>query len=230
MTGLEIQNRIITRLDDDPTAPASCTAAEVMAAINDGQELAALLTLSIERVATLTLTGATPFFTIRGTFPDFLVPLRLSIGGLRIRPAKLADLDALSELWQATPGTPSRYLSLGFNLFGVTPQPAVPMGSELIYAAAPAPLLSGGTPEIPEAYHQSLVDYGVYRVKLKEGGQGLQRGVGHLNRFLDDMTRLGDYVRAKSRAAHYDTMPFELQLFDRSRLLEKVATGVKSAG
>jgi hypothetical protein len=218
----EISDRICQRLDDDPTSPASFTAAEVLAAINEGQELASLLTLCIERVATLAIPGVSPFFQIRGTLPDFLVPLRLSIAGVRIRPATLANLDAQDAAWQATPGTPTRYLALGCNLLGVTPQPATWMDSELIYAAAPHALLSGSTPEMPEAYHQSLIDYGCYRVKLKEGGQGLQRGLAYFHRYLDDMTRLGDFVRAKSRAANNDTLPFELALFDRSRLITKL--------
>jgi len=224
----EISDRICQRLDDDPTSPASFTAAEVLAAINEGQELASLLTLCIERVATLPIPAAA-FFLIPGTITDFLVPLRLSIAGVRIRPATMAQLDMLDPAWQTSTDTPARYFSRGFNLFGVTPQPATWMDSELIYAAAPHALLSGSTPEMPEAYHQSLIDYGCYRVKLKEGGQGLQRGLAYLHRFLDDMTRLGDFVRAKSRAANKDTLPFELALFDRSRLIPKIAKGVLGA-
>jgi len=82
-------------------------------------------------------------------------------------------------------------------------------------------MVEADTPEIPEQYHQSLVYYGKYRVRLKEGAQGLARGVSDLNVFLDDMTQLGDWVRARSRAARYDTLPIELALFDRSRLLLK---------
>jgi hypothetical protein len=36
------------------------------------------------------------------------------------------------------------------------------------------------------------------------------------------MTDLGDYVRARSRAARYDVLPFELSLFDRSSMIEEI--------
>jgi hypothetical protein len=224
VTGQEISDRIAQRLDDDPASPASFTAAEVLSAINEGQQVASLLTLCIERSATLTIPAATPLFEIRAALPDFLVPLRVSIDGVRIRPATLADLDARDETWQATTGTPTRYFTRGFNLLGVSPQPSGAMSTtaEAIYAAAPNTLTASTSPEMPEAYHQSLVDYGCYRVKAKEGGQGLQRGLGYLNRFLDDMTKLGNFVRTRSKSLGNDVLPFELQAFDRSRLIGKL--------
>lgn len=227
MTALEITARVIKRLDDDPTAPASTTPAEVLAAINEGQELASMLTLCLETTAALTLPAATTFLSLRSTFPKFLVPLRLTVAGARVKPATLKQLDAASDTWQATPGTPARYLALGFNFFGVTPQPSTDAAAQFTFAATPDPLVGDDFPQLPEAYHQSLVDYGIYRVKLKEGGQGLQRGLVHLNRFLDDMTRLGDYVRAKGRAANYDVLPLELALFDRSGLTDLLMKGTK---
>jgi hypothetical protein len=42
------------------------------------------------------------------------------------------------------------------------------------------------------------------------------------------MTVLGDFVRARSRAANFDILPMELALFDRSRLIEQVTA--KAAG
>lgn len=217
MTAAQIKARILARTDDASAITASDE--EVLAVINEGQELASLLTLCLETVATLTLTAATTFGSLRAAFPDFLCPLRLSIAGARIRPATLAELDAEAEGWQASPGTPERYCTMGFNFYAVTPQPAIDTAADFVYARSPAPLVLDDFPELPEEYHQSLVDFGKYRLRLKEGGQGLARGMVSLNRFLDDMTRLGDYVRARSRAARYDVLPFELALFDRSRLM-----------
>lgn len=230
MTAEEISARIIKRIDDDPTSPGSVTPdpsghpvpPEVLAAINEGQELASLLTLCIETTATFTLPASTPFNSMRSNFTDFLVPLRMMAGGVRIRPATLADLDAENENWQQVAGPPSRYFTLGFNFWGVTPQPAVDTTVTLTYAAAPTQLVFDDFPQLPEEYHQSLVKYGIYRVKLKEGAQGLQRGLTYLNDFLDDMDRLGSFVRARSAAARYDVLPFELRLMDRSRLIDNI--------
>lgn len=218
MTVADISARIITRIDDDPIAPVSTSAAEVLAAVNEGQQLASLLTLFLEQTAAFPLSGT--FYTPRSTFPDMLVPLRLTVGGVRLRPSTIAELDAMNSGWQSVSGTPSRYFTLGCNFLGVTPQSTVT--AQFTYAASPALLGSGDTPVLPPAYHQDLVEYGVYRIRLKEGAQQLARGLGNLNTFLDSMTRLGDFVRAKSRAARYDVLPFELALFDRSKLIDEI--------
>jgi len=218
MTASEIATRIITRIDDDPVTPVSVSAAEVLSAINEGQDLASLLTLCLEKTVDFSLAGT--FYTPRPLFPDFLVPLRLSVGGVRLRPSTIAELDALNPEWQDFGGTPSRYCTLGSNFLAVYPQSAVT--AKFTYAYSPVALSSGDTPAIPAAYHPDLVEYGVYRVRLKEGAQQLARGLGNLNKFLDSMQELGGLVRAKSRAARYDVQPFELALFDRSKLIDEV--------
>jgi len=215
----EIAARILARTDD----PSAITAdmPEVMSAINEGQELAALLSLCLETTTPLTLAAGAPFGTLISRLPDYICPLRLSVSGARLRPGTLAEFDGDNDAWQATPGVPARYSTLGWNLYAVTPQPVSTTIAELIYARSPRVMVEADTPEIPEQYHQSLVYYGKYRVRLKEGAQGLARGVSDFNVFLDAMTQLGDWVRARSRAARYDTLPIELALFDRSRLLLK---------
>ena len=227
MTAAEISARILTGTDDDATSPGAVAALgvvppEVLSAINEGQELFALLTLCLETTASMTLVASTTFSTIRSSFPYFLCPLRLMIAGDRVRPATLAELDSLDESWQSTPGTPTRYVTLGFNFYAVTPQPVNDTTASLTYARSPVQLVGDAFPEIPEQYHPSLVKFGRYRLKLKEGAQGLERGMVALNEFLDDTTAYGNYVRSKSRAARYDTLPFELKLFDRSRLIQKL--------
>lgn len=219
MTAAEIEDRIWERVDDNPDAPATCTAAEVLAAINEGQELFALLTLCIERTVSVTLTAGAAWGDVRSVLGDFLCPLQIAVAGTKVRPATLAELDAWNSDWQATAGTPERYATLGFNLFAVTPHPAIDTAASFTYAAAPVALVGDDFPEIPEEYHPALIDYGVYRVRLKEGAQGLKRGMANLQRFLESARECGDYVRARSRAARYDTLPFELALFDRSRLI-----------
>jgi hypothetical protein len=194
-----------------------------MSAINEGQELFSLLTLGLETTATLTIpAGNGPFIELRSYFHDYLCPLRLSNSGGRVRPATLADLDAENDQWQATTGIPHRYASFGFNFACVTPQPATDTDHTFIYARSPLQLVYDAFPEIPEEYHQSLVKYGIYRVKLKEGAQSLQRGINYLNSFLDDAQRYGAFVRGRSQSARYDTLPFELSLFDRSRLVDQL--------
>src|ERR1700732_3719478 len=101
MTCSEIQARIFQRIDDSATSPSSATPAEVLAAINEGQELASWLTLCLETTGTLTLPANTSFLSLRATLPDYLAPLRLTVAGVRVRPATLAEMDAENDQWQA---------------------------------------------------------------------------------------------------------------------------------
>lgn len=217
MTAAEIQSRILARTDDGNAVAASDD--EVIAAINEGQELAALLTLCLETTAPLTLTAGTTFGSLRASFPNFLCPLRLTIAGVRVRPATLAELDARNSGWQSIAGTPDSYCTMGFNLYCITPQPSIDTSASFTYARSPVQIVGDDFPEIPEQYHPSLINYGKYRIRLKEGAQGLARGAKYLNSALDSWGELADQVRARSRAARYDVQPFELKLFDRSRLM-----------
>lgn len=229
MTTKEISDRILVRIDDSSSAPGSVLAdanaalfpvpPEILSALNQAQEEFALLTLCLEATADMTLSGGTPFSLPRSSFSDFLCPLRLMVGGVRVRPSTLSDLDAWDDAWQNTPGTPSRYATLGFNFMAISPQPAIDTTASLTYARSPLQLVADAFPEIPEIYHQNLVEYGIYRVTLKQGAQGLERGMKYFNSFLDAATKCGDFVRAKSRAANYDVLPIELKLFDRARLV-----------
>jgi hypothetical protein len=217
MTCQEIINRVLARTDDANAIMASQT--EVLAAVNEGQELASLLSLCLQKEVPFSLASGTSFGTFLLALPDYLCPLRLSISGTRLRPSTLADFDAENDSWQSTPGTPTRYTTIGFDLWAINKQPPALITADFIYARSPVVMTASSTPEIPEEYHQSLVKFAKYRVRVKEGAQGLSRGIEDLNRFLDDMTRLGELVRARSKAAKFDTLPIELQLFDRSRLM-----------
>lgn len=222
MTEKELEQRVLERLDDNLAAPEFTTADEVRAALNEAQDLAALLTLSLEQTADVTIPAASPFFLIRAQLPDFLVPLRMEIANRRVEASTLAEMDALESSWQGSAGTPARYATLGFSLFAVTPQPASDTLVRLTYARSPIPMIGDDPVELDEAYQTDLCDYAVYRIWLKEGAEGLQRGTVYLNRFLDRMTALGDLVRQRSRAARYDVLPFELRLWDRAALVTQI--------
>lgn len=236
MTVSDICGRIYDHLDEpnpaapvsvyvaegDPTVNGVLVATEVLNAINEAQTLAALLTLFAEKTVNFSLGAAYSldangaFYQPRPVLTDLIAPLRIAVGGVRLRPSTIGELDAWNSAWQNTPGLAARYCTLGCNLWAVTPQSVET--AQVTYAYSPAALGATDTPVIPETYHPALVDYGVYRIKLKEGAQQLQRGLGYLNGYLDAMTQLGNYVRARSLAAHYAVQPFELAKFDRSQL------------
>ncbi len=227
----QMVTRTLERLDEMDAGAVSAVyyggPGEVLAALNEAQRFFVLLTLALETTVSFPVTGATTFFSMRSTYQDWLLPLRVTLAtGTRVRPARIDELDALDTGWQATPGIPARYAALGFDFFIVYPQYADTTNVNITYTRSPVPMAADADePEIPEQHHPDLVDYAVYRVRAKEGGQEFAKGLPYFNRFLDGAQAYGKYVRARNLGSGYDKEPFELELFDRSKLMRMAAGG-----
>lgn len=216
-----MRSRVGQRLNESG-GPVFYTAAEINAALNEAQRFFVLLTLGLEVTATWTVSAATAFTHMLTIFADWICPLRITdANGAKVRPATLTDLASLDPGWRTSPGAPVRYASLGADLLGIYQQPA---GSgtalEVTYARAPVALAADSdVPEVPAEFHPRLVDYGIYRCRHVEGGQEFEKSLKYFDSFMDGATKYGAYVRARNIGSRYDKVPFELESFDRSRLL-----------
>jgi hypothetical protein len=201
--------------------------AEINSALNEAQRLFVLLTLCLEVTAAFTLTAAVTFYHMRTTFEDWILPLRVTtLGGSKIFPSELEDLDSLDSGWQASPGAPVRYASLGFDFFAIYQQPAA-AGTVVNITYAQQPLVMAAdtdTPQIQQEFHPALVAYAIYRVRMKEGAQEFAKTMPYFNSFLDEAQKCGEYVRARNIGGGYDILPFELARFDRSKVARASAT------
>lgn len=219
-----MQGRVLDRVGEIAGAALGnqfFTATEATAALNAAQRLFVLLTLCLESSGTLDLSTATPFYSLLTQFPGWLVPLRIRLSsGVKLRPARITDFAALDNAWSTTLGSPTRYALLGFDFLAAYPVPSSDLTAAVTFASCPAALaLATDTPAIPAEYHPALIDGAIPLMRVKEGGQELQKTMTYWNRFLDDAQRLGDYVRARNQEQGYDHRPFELRRFDRSKLL-----------
>jgi len=223
MNTATISGLVSSRLNEGGT-PTFYPYPEILAAVNEGQRLFCVLTLALEKQFPLLILANTTFLHLLPTVPDYLAPLRLTdtSSGAKVRPATFAELWARDAAWPATIGPLTRYVAAGADLVALYAQSAVPAQLMLQYAASP-PLLVVGTdvPAIPPEYHQELVNYGIYRLRMVEGGAEFAATLPLLEHFLAGAQEYGDYMRARNVAAGYDTLPFELALFDRSRLVGK---------
>lgn len=234
MNFLELQTRTKERLDE-PSTSVYYSAAEIKEALNKAQRLFALLTLCIERTGTITMTGGQTFYTVSTFLSDFLAPLRVTFRALsyRLRPSTIHDLDAYSSSWRSvTAAAPDKYAFLGYDLFAITPQwNGAPFSSrflDVVYAATPAVMsLDADTPEIPADIHPCLIDYALYYLRLKEGGQELQKTLPSLGAFLDAAQKYAAFFRARSLSQQYDRQPVDIELFDRSRLMKMTLQQVR---
>jgi hypothetical protein len=225
---LELQRRTLERLGDDPDLDPSLmhyTPQEVLAVLNQVQRLFCLFTLCLETTANFGLTGQTSYHLL-DTFPDWIAPLRIRNAlGAKMRPSRLADLEALDRSWRTRAGTPVRYNVAGFDLLSVymSNTSTVP----ITYARSAAQLVStypadnGQIPEIPERAHPALIEAAIPILRVKEGMSEWQKTVAGWNRFLDVVEDVAGLVRARNRELGYDALPVELKRMDRSRMLQK---------
>ena len=218
--------RVSQRLNE-ASGPGFYPRSEIVAALNEAHRFFVLLTLGLETTAAWTIPPQTSLtaYHMLGTFPDWIVPLRVTTStGAKVRPARLEDLAGLDSGWMATTTTadPTRYVALGADL--VVPYPLPLNGSTLqvTYARAGLPLANDAdVPETPAEYHPAYVEYGVYRLRQVEGGQEFQKVLPELGAYLKAAQQYAAYVRSRNMGSRYDKIPFELELFDRSKLLGK---------
>jgi hypothetical protein len=230
MTLQTMQARVLARLDDDPAGTGYHTGIDAANGLNWAQRFFVLLSLCLEKSATFSLTGATTWFKVRTTLTDWLLPLRVEVANAKIRPARLADLDALDAGWQSSAGTPERYSLLGLELLAIYKQPAGTTSASVTYARIPATMTgSGDSPEIPEEWHPVLIDGAVMYCRLKEGGQELDKVMPNLKRLVEGAGTLGNYVRQRSLDLRYDRLPSEIGRFDMSRMLKVLEKRLKPA-
>lgn len=217
MTLAQIRARVLYSLDD--AGGVYWTPAEVDHSINVAQRLWCLLTLCLEKTTSFTLVTDQAFYRVSDQIDDFIVSLRVSFSGTRLKSDTIHNLDLRSTTWRQTPGDPTRYAQHGFNLLAVTPQPASGTPSlDMVYAAEPAVMvLDADVPEIEPEQQIWLERFAFWFCCLKNGGIELKNAGKFLNEFLDAAAKYASFTRARSRAQMYDNVPFDLASYDRSR-------------
>jgi hypothetical protein len=223
--------RLLTRVGEDASNPVYYDASEALTALNQAQRLFAFLTLCLETTGSMSLTAGTAWYTMLDTFSDWLLPLRIRVtGGGKVLPARVQELNALSTTWQAAAGTPERYCALGFELMAIYKQPGSGGTSlDVTYARSPAVMTSASTPEAPEEAHAALIDGAIPLMRAKEGAQELGKSLPFFDRFLQECQKHANFVRARNLAQRYDRQPFELQRFDKSKLIALAMKPAKPA-
>lgn len=229
MTAGELTSRMLELAGEDSASPVYYTEDTAKAALNEAQRLFALLTLCYEVTVQLPLAKESPWTSVRTAYPNIMVPLWVGIGGRKLRPRSLRELDALDEDWQSTTGTAEAYCFLGATeILSVYKQPVDDSTLTIVGASVPPQLIADSDePVVPVEYHNALVDYGVVRLRAMEGGNELLSEAWRLDRFLDAVAAQGNYTRGRSRSKRYDVRPFEMERFDRAAFLGGIVAAAK---
>lgn len=138
----------------------------------------------------------------------------------KLFPSRMADFDSLNDAWRTTTAFPTRYAHLGADLLVLNANAPSALSLLVTFARIPIDMeLPTDTPEIPDVDQPVLADLAIVFLRLKDGGQELAKAQALLDRFIAAAKRRSDQVRARSIAEQYDTVPFEVERFDWSRVL-----------
>jgi hypothetical protein len=138
-----------------------------------------------ERTRPLTFIPNTALYVTHAFFPDFIRPLRVTVGGLALRWTSLAAVGRLHRDWMKEPGDPESVFMVGKTILGFYPAPDVP-SCQITYLATPPTRFSapaaGASPIIDPKWHETL---GYYMQAVALGKEGeYQRAATSLKEFL----------------------------------------------
>ncbi len=207
MTLSEIEALALTRLGDNGTYYPG-----VVDAINEGQRLFCLISLCLETSETFNLKAAQALYNVLPTMPDFVLARRVYLGGTQLRPASLAQLQALDPNWQSTLGNPARYAICGLDFLAVYPQSLNATQLTIVHVCPPVTLVNTtDVPQIRAASHWALASYAAWAVRQVEGGGEFAKFQKYFDEFMAEAQVVADIVRKRTRDSGLEvTMPFEL--------------------
>jgi hypothetical protein len=197
--------------------PTYYPASEIIAALNESDRLFCLMTLALE--VTAPWTPAATFTHMLTVFADWIVPLRIATAaGVKVRPARFADLWALDPGWPASAGPVLRYAAAGADLVAIYQQDGETLN--VTYARAPVTMVNDAdVPESPAEYHPLYISYAIYRLRQVEGGEPFKAALPLLEEFLAGAAEYAAFMRARNLGSGYDVLPMEMTLADRSLLV-----------
>lgn len=145
----------------DPTGVFHTTAA-VRRYLEQAELLLSLRRSLYERTQTLTLTPVSPLYVIHSFFPDFVRPLRVTIGGTALRWSSLAAVGRLNRQWYREMQEAESVFMVGRTILGFAPL-ADATSAEVTYLAAPPTTVStpaaGTSPVIGSEWHQTMTKF-----------------------------------------------------------------------
>lgn len=172
MNRIEIKNRILNGINDDPDSSVFYTTAQIEALIDEGLEVLAEDTMAINRTAVVPVRQGAFLYYLPWIDPDAMAIRRVWYQNdqSRLTAVTMSQLDGFHQRWLTVTGTPEVWFPVSWDIFGVWPIPAT-AGDVLrvAYSAWPRALQDDSDePELPEATQDAVVLYGQYQGILKK--------------------------------------------------------------
>lgn len=185
MNRSELRTRVLSGLNESTSSPVHFSTTQIDATITEALEILAEEVEAVKRTVFVPLReGATYYFT-QGIATDMMIPYRLwtPTNNRRLIACSIHELDEFSEVWNQTTGDPEAWFPICWDTFGIYPYPTTAGGLIRIdYLAWPRELLDDSDePELPEATHESVVDYCIYDGLMKR--YDTETAIRFLNKF-----------------------------------------------
>lgn len=191
--------------------------------INDGYQIVSALSQGCERTTTFTypvaLGGHCAYLPA-----DFFLPVSVYlVGGLRLEPVRVADLDLVTSSWldAAAATTPIYYWVLGSlgptPTLWLYPRPTLDVRIRLTYASIPDRLVNyASVPRIPAEYHYTLVQYAYAWELLKERGPLLaNKAYREFTKFVEQVNELQSIVYRRAPDRDWQMVPWDIEAVRR---------------
>lgn len=183
------------------------------AIINDGYQLAAVMTQACERTTSFTYEAAKHFINAPQAM---FVPVSVYNGTTRLEPVRIGDLDSVTEDWiNAAAGTPTYYHVMGMLSTQPTiwlhPRPATTVRIRMAYAATPERLISDADIlQLPNEHCYVVLHWAYAWELLKErGALFANKAFQVFSKFVQSLNTLQTYVYNRTPDRDWQLMPWD---------------------
>jgi hypothetical protein len=172
MTRDELQRRVLTALNDDPTDPVFFTVQGVLDLLEEAAEALAEETTSLTTSALVPRRPGAFLYDLRPLVDRLMTPYRIWLPDRRERleAVSLTELDGRHEQWMRVNGEPEYWAPVSWDTFVIWPFPATGEGwLQLDCFVWPETLLDGDdVPAWPESDHEALALYAEHEMYVQQ--------------------------------------------------------------
>jgi len=122
----ELRARILTMLNESPTAPVFWSASEINDLIDEGAEVICEEAGAVKRTHFLPLLPGATYYSLQSLGPRVMAPWRLwdHHRNHRLTTVSMADLDERLQVWNTVTGDPWHWFPVSWDTFGIFPHPS----------------------------------------------------------------------------------------------------------